>query len=260
MATLGTASLGSLLYNKADAVILGYLVPAAALGLYSAAYKIFEVGLSAVGLVHQALFPGLASAALEPRRLAGAARQYTAIQAVVTLPGAAATAILAESALRMLCGEAYVGAAPVLRVLALGLPAAALASLMAGGFLMLARQSALYAAVVWGSGILNVAINLWLIPVFGPIIAAGTTVLSQAGVGLAAAALRKKDVSMSFLRAAAVPAAWALGLAAMLGLSRSVLSAGRWSDAGLLAFAAVCCGGGLWGVLSFETKKAMGEA
>ena len=62
---LGAASLGSIVYNKADVLLLGYLVPASVLGLYSAAYKLFEFGLGAIGVVFQALFGSLARAASE---------------------------------------------------------------------------------------------------------------------------------------------------------------------------------------------------
>lgn len=244
--TLGAASLGSVLYNRADVVLLGYLVPASALGLYSAAYKLFEFGLGAITVIFQALFGSLARSASNVSALEAAARRAVRILGAVILPGGVATFLLAEPALRIACGASFVEAAPYLRILSFGLPAAALASIGAAGFLMLARRSTTYATVVWSAGFLNVVLNLLLIPRLGVAAAAATTVGSQAFVAIASIAFRPKGVRLSFLAPASLGFGAGVILLSVLLVFTRLLPLTRWADLTALSFAVGVCGLSLW--------------
>jgi O-antigen/teichoic acid export membrane protein len=182
-------ALGALgwLHSKADTIMLGVLGSYEAVAGYEVAYKFLEVSRIAIRPVSMIFFPlcaALVAAGDWPalRRLTG-----RILLGVVVL-GLAAVALvtsLAEPLITSLFGVAYRSSAEVLQVLFLGAPA--LYAGMAGVFVATAlrrERRALGLAAVCLSA--NVTANAFVIPVWGALGAAWTTVATETilGVGL----------------------------------------------------------------------------
>lgn len=238
---LGLASLGSLVYNRADAVLLGFMVSASALGAYAAAYKLYELGLSAVLLASQAYFPHLARAAREEEGLTETAANYVKVAGTVAMAGTAATLAVAPEAIGLIFGQGYRVGGNALRILALAFPLGALASLGAAAFLMAARRSGRYASVVLMSGAINLLLNVLLIPRYGIQAAASTTVLSQAFVALLAIAWRPLGVGLRFLKPLVPAAAGAALLFAILMPCRKIVPEGQAGSIAICVTATLGC-------------------
>ena len=168
------------LYSYADTVMLGVIRGDVETGLYNAAYRIYE-GLANVGQVLQTvLIPRLSRYYASSRAAHGRlARGGLLAGGLLALPTAAVGFVLAGPVVVLLFGAAYAPAGGVLQLLAAGLivvfPLCALHAVAlsagAGGWLL---RTAVIGCV------LNVGLNLLLIPRFGMYGAAAATVTGEA--------------------------------------------------------------------------------
>jgi O-antigen/teichoic acid export membrane protein len=174
---LWLATLMSLVYFKGDAILLRMFVGDAAVGSYSAAYKIFEATMIVPSIVLAAWFPALVrvDAEREPGRRA---RVELGLGAALLGLGllAGATVLLASGlVIRLAFGEAFANAVPTLRVLALGVP---LVFLNYGltHFLIARHLERANLVFTFAMMVLNLGANLLFIPRFAGRGAAFTTV------------------------------------------------------------------------------------
>lgn len=239
---LGTASLGAVLYNKADAVMLGYMVTPESLGLYAAAYKVYDLGQGVLALGNQALYPRLAGACADARQFVEELRRNLAVLGSMALPGLAVTAALARPAVLVIGGGDFVTADSILRVLAIAFPVSVVASLGASGILVLTRRTGNYAGLVLTAGFVNVGLNLLLIPHWGILAAAWTTVISQAVVAAGSLALRPEGLSLSFLQAFMRPGLISVLIFVALVIATHATPDTRSGRLTLLAVGAALCG------------------
>jgi O-antigen/teichoic acid export membrane protein len=167
------------LYTRLDVVLLGQMAPTAALGLYSVAYKPVNLAVSLGGTVAGTLFPLMAQEPLRgvPVALARAVRGLGVAAPALAL----ALSGLATPVLLLLFGAEYLPAAPILTMLAwstvfnwlygpLGI------SLQARGCERWWLGGLIVATAINGAG------NLWAIPRWGGLGAAGATVASEAAL------------------------------------------------------------------------------
>lgn len=179
------------LYSYIDTVLLGLLRSDAETGLYNAGYRVFD-GLNNIPVILATVVaPKLARSFVSDRGRHGwIARTSLTAGTLVALPILGVGWVLADDILRLLFGEAFVAAAPALRVLMVGLVFSfplEIARYVA--ISVNAERSLLKVAGIGCVG--NVALNLWLIPRFGMLGAASATVLSEAlSLGLILAAVR----------------------------------------------------------------------
>jgi O-antigen/teichoic acid export membrane protein len=172
------AGMFSLLYFKGDAVILRLAAGDAALGAYSAAYKIFEGAMLVPAIVLAAAFPPLARAHGDRARQRSWERLVVAVLLVLGLGVGAVCYFGRTLIIARVFRAGFADAVPSLRVLALGLP---LLFLNYGltHFLIardLGRKNLVFSAAML---VLNVALNLVLIPRAGGPGAAWATVLTE---------------------------------------------------------------------------------
>jgi O-antigen/teichoic acid export membrane protein len=174
---LWLATLMSLVYFKGDAILLRMFVGDAAVGSYSAAYKIFEATMIVPSIVLAAFFPALVrvDAEREPGRRARVELGLGAALLGLGLLAGATVLLASDLAIRLAFGEAFANAVPTLRVLALGVP---LVFLNYGltHFLIarhLERANLVFTFVMM---VLNLGANLLFIPRFAGRGAAFTTV------------------------------------------------------------------------------------
>ena len=178
-ATLGIASMMSLIYDQIDTVMLRYLRTEAEVGLYVASYRLMGISmsfLSVLGLVFFPLFSGTAN------KDARKDRRYTQWMAnssiALALPIAAGGFLLAEPICRLVMGSRYSGAEHLLRWLMLNLLTAS-AAVLFGARLVPNNRERKYLASVAAGAVANIGLNLIFIPRYGAIAAVFTTIAAQ---------------------------------------------------------------------------------
>jgi O-antigen/teichoic acid export membrane protein len=116
------ATIGVILANQADNIVVGRWLGAVALGLYSRAYQLMSVPTALLGdVLDKVLFPTMARVQGDPQRLASAYLQGTALLALVTLPAGVVVAVLAPELVAVAFGSRWTGLVPPFQVLALGM-------------------------------------------------------------------------------------------------------------------------------------------
>jgi O-antigen/teichoic acid export membrane protein len=196
---LWLATLMSVVYFKGDAILLRLFAGDAAVGSYSAAYKLFEATMIVPSVVLAAWFPALVRAD-EGRDAARRVRVELRLGAALLGLGLAAggTVVLGSGlAIRLVFGPAFANAVPVLRVLGLGVP---LVFLNYGltHFLIARHLERANLVFTLGMVVLNLGANLVVIPRLGGMGAALTTVgteLALTGCCVAILAWRSREVS-----------------------------------------------------------------
>jgi PST family polysaccharide transporter len=108
--------------NQADNLVVGRWLGAIPLGEYSRAYQLMSVPTGLLGdVLDKVLFPTMARVQDEPRRLAAAFLQGSALLALVTLPVGVVAAILAPELVAVAFGSRWTAVVVPFQVLALGM-------------------------------------------------------------------------------------------------------------------------------------------
>jgi O-antigen/teichoic acid export membrane protein len=175
------ASLVSLLYFKGDTLFLKSFSGDAALGIYSAAYQIFEGSAMLPAILLAAAFPPLARAHLDPQRQRQWERLVSSVLLVLGLTVGVVLYTAGGPIIQLVFKGGFAGATSSLRILALGVP---LFYFNYGltHFLIardLGNRNMVFAAMML---VLNVALNAVAIPRLGGPGAAWATVLTEAAL------------------------------------------------------------------------------
>jgi O-antigen/teichoic acid export membrane protein len=175
-APFGAAAAVQSVYTRLDIVMLGQMAPVAALGLYSAAYKPINMAVYFGATVAGTLFPLMAQATQVevPAAFVRAMRGL----GVVAPAFALAFSGLAGPMLNLLFGAEYLAAAPILIILAWS----AAANWLYGplGIALQARdhERSWLVGLIFAF-VLNATGNVWAIPRWGALGAAGSTLVSE---------------------------------------------------------------------------------
>jgi O-antigen/teichoic acid export membrane protein len=212
--TMGATNAMGLLNYNFDAVLLGFLKGPTTVGFYTAAYKPVTVALALPITYFQGMFPALSRMYVESREAfrSLAARSFR-LSAIFALPLGVGGTLLAEPVIGLLFGAEYAEAARPLRILIWSAVIVTLRGsyrhpLNAAG----KQQLDFRAAVV--SSVLNVGLNILLIPKFGMMGAACATVIGDsAWLGMAIFFYQREVGAMNPLPLVARPAI----AAAMMG-------------------------------------------
>lgn len=114
--------LANLIVVQADRVVLGRLLGAEALGLYTRAFQLFWVPARLFTMGgNLVLFPVMSSIQDDDKRMAAASRRGLALTALLILPASGVLFVLTPEAIRVLYGPGWEGAIPALRALCLGM-------------------------------------------------------------------------------------------------------------------------------------------
>jgi PST family polysaccharide transporter len=225
------------LYTRLDLVMLGQMASKTTLGLYSAAYKPINLAVYFGGTVAGPLFPLMAQ---EPRlgtplafRRGVRALGVTGLAMALTFSG------LAAPLLHLLFGAEYAAAAPILVILAWSAAANWLYAPLGTALQARGHERLWLASLILGT-VVNAMGNLWAIPRWGGVGAAGATLASE--VALLALGgwfvWRKLSILPSgrfILAGLAATGVGALVLGFLRGPAGSLLATG----AGLFAYGAV---------------------
>jgi|GEM_PF-2272682 len=152
-------------YGAADYFILALLTDKATVGHYAFAYRLAGVPAFAATIATAAVYPTLAAAALEDRAwFRTVLTNGVRIILIATLPMATGLVILAPYLTRMVGGgNTFAASEPLLMILALHVPLAAVHTLIGISLFALDRQRTT-AIVAWAAAALNPAANLVMIP------------------------------------------------------------------------------------------------
>jgi O-antigen/teichoic acid export membrane protein len=199
---LGLSAIMTKAYNQMDILLLHYLRGDTEAGLYAAAYQLMSSAvLLPATFLGSAVLPSITRAI--GRDLGEASRKaelYLKHFFVLAFPVAVGGLIVQRELIELILGANFVPAAPVFGVLTINLLVAGTAALFSGCILLGLQRNRAYLGVVVLGGVVNLGINLALIPHFGMIAAAYTTLAAQAAVALAAAWLARREVPVPWLR------------------------------------------------------------
>lgn len=186
---LAITSVFVIVYYKIDAVMISFMRGDRDVGLYTAASTLAFAPLFIALALHQATYPTLAKLQSgDPARLQRAYSVSIKYLAIVGLPIAGGLAVLAPRAIAVVYDERYLGASAALQVLTVALFLMFLNGFM-GNLLIVADDQRSLMRIVAVGALLNVAVNLVVIPRYGLVGAASATVLAEL-VALAASATR----------------------------------------------------------------------
>lgn len=181
-------AVATIVYLKVDQVMLGTMASSAAVGIYASAAKLSEFFLVVPSAIAVSVFPSIVGLLREEgssteidaklQRFYDAMVVQAVLVCVVTLVGATVV-------VDVLYGEAYAGAATVLRIHVVSL--VFLSCEKAGSKELIARGMQRYLMIAALAGaVLNVGLNLALIPAAGAVGAAVSTTVSYAVSGFLA--------------------------------------------------------------------------
>lgn len=182
--------IGHLLFNV-DLLVLAVLRPPAEAGYYSAAYRITAAMSMGITALQTAILPELARMWPDRVRLLPYARRIAVQASAAGLGAAVVLALLAPLFIRLLYGAQLAPAAPLLAWLGFTLPLQVLRGI--GRQVCFSASALQWDLRVISAGLLaNIAVDVTLVPFYGPLACAwGTLAAECAMLMILAAALRR---------------------------------------------------------------------
>jgi O-antigen/teichoic acid export membrane protein len=176
---IAAALVMNVVYFRVLIILMSLLATATATGLFATSFRIFEILFGVPALVLAVALPVLATAGAERERIRYQLQRMTEIAVIAAAYFVLAVLVLADPLIRLLGGDEYAGAAPVLRIQSIALIAVFLGQVWQLGLIAIRRQSAL--AVANGVALAVVlALGLVLIPPFEETGAAVAAVIAEA--------------------------------------------------------------------------------
>lgn len=178
--TLGASIIMIQVYYNIDTIMLGFMRSDAEVGWYNAAYRIVLVFTSLGGIVGDVIFPRLSrqialqSVAQKSRTLLLGAK----LLIFASLPIALAGTFYAGPIMTFLFGPAYSNGAPALQIL-IWQVFTVFSNISFAYHLLAAGQNRLYFISVTAGAVINLALNLVLIPAYGMMGATVTTIVAE---------------------------------------------------------------------------------
>jgi O-antigen/teichoic acid export membrane protein len=221
---MGFASTMSLIYDQIDTVMLRYMRSEKEVGLYVASYRMMAIAISFAPILGQVFFPLLSETTGQDheneQRYLGWLGQASVGLAV---PIATGGFILAEPLTRFVLGAQYIGTATLFRWLMLTIVAGPMAGYFGSQLIPIARERKYLYAVAAGA-LVNVVLNIFLIPRYGAIAAAFTTAISQTVVAFMNYYFARDLRRPSLLRALGLSVTASAAMATGLLMARSMFS------------------------------------
>lgn len=174
----------STIYNRIDIVLITNILGYTQTGLYTAAYKFFDLLAFFPAVVSHSLYPVFAT--LMAERKIGEVRQilekYLRFMAAIALPLATGGMLLSEPIILLLAGEEFRAAAPALAILVWA-PAILFLYVVVNS-LVISQLTKFATAITGVNVVINIVGNILLLPRLGIMAAAIMTLVSEALQGL----------------------------------------------------------------------------
>lgn len=212
---LGVAAMATALYYSVDSLLLGLTRTSTEVGVYAAAYRIVLAGLTLPVIVHGVALPVIAKTVdRDVETTHRIVRGLTGWLMILAFPAAATVALLASAIVEVLYGAPFAASALPLSILVWSLVTVS-ANVPFAVLLLASRRDRAYVGVTVLGAAVNLSLNLVVIPSFGYVGAAFTTLAAEVTV-LASFVWLTRPLSLMTLRAAVplgiVPAAVVSGL------------------------------------------------
>lgn len=184
VATIGSFTILTIIYTRADSVLVGWIKGEDSVGLYTAAYTIM-LGLQIVPwMIGTALVPVFARTHASERDVfASAWHQGIRAVLVIASPLSLLVSLLATPIMKQVFGSQFAPGGTALAIVIWAGPLAGFNTIIAGVLRGARREAWLTTTAALGV-VLNVGLNLWAIPVFGISGAAATTVGTEVLIAL----------------------------------------------------------------------------
>ena len=201
-------------YYRVDVVMLEKMKGDAAVGIYSAAYKLLDVLMVVGANITGVLYPRMAAqATAAPRALQQTIERSYRYMTAVGIPASVVITLLAPWIVRVLFGSDFSDSAPVLRILVLAIPPMFMYMPLAHALNATGREW-YWIMVLSANTLINIGLNLVLIPTYSFMGAAISTVFCEL-MGLILVALLARRMSDVRYLSALVPV---LASSVLLGL------------------------------------------
>lgn len=195
---LFSASLASMIYSSSDTIMLGIMVNDYSVGIYSTAskvYNIFKGLLFAIVVVSLPRFSYM-FANESKEKYENITSKVSGIMVLISIPLVAGIITLSENIVNLLAGDEYSDAITTLKIKSVAILFAIFAYFFMQLILLPAKKDTLIMKATIFGGIINIILNLVLIPNFHENGAAFTTVISEALVGVIVIYFGKKIVNI----------------------------------------------------------------
>ena len=213
------ASLLYLAYTQVDQVLVFVYAGERAAGLYGSADRVLGRALVIPASILATMFPMIAVAYKEDiARMRELVQTATEVLLVATVPAVCLVAVISRPLMRLLFGPAFAAAGPALTVLMIVFAISAF-SYVAGDLVIVLRLQRRYILFAAAGLVVNVALNILLIPTYGFMAAAWICLITEGlVVGLALhAAFKMTGQRLRFARIARIGLVSAAGGVAALG-------------------------------------------
>ena len=228
----------SLTYIRIDAVLLGFIKGADAVGLYQSATNLVLYLNILARVLNTALYPRMSKAWPSPARLGRWRDLSLRILAAISVPAMIGSLLLAHQIFRFIYTAKFDRAVTTYQVLALVIAIRMLGHTLGTSITAANRQTA-RTIVVAAAAVTNIALNLYFIPRWSFLGAAVTTAITETGVFVAYVVLAHRFINRSRLvEAVALPALACVPMVAVLLALRNDVNL-------LLTIAAGACAYGL---------------
>lgn len=199
---LFSMQLAMVVYVNSDMTILGIIKGDSEVGLYSVSVKVYNIIQTLVTAVQIVLIPKLAIAyaKMDYKSVNKLLRYGFNFMLTLGLPCLVGINIVAEGAVVILAGEAYLGCVMSLRILTVALLASFMAGYVGNLIMLPAGRDRLSLISSCISALLNIILNIILIPYYGLNAAAFTTFVSMLAGFFIKLPFIDKSISFSFIR------------------------------------------------------------
>ena len=162
-----------------DVVLLGFMVSSQEVGWYSAAYRIVFFVMALLYAAHAAFLPEMAQSANNPRALSTILSRAIGMALAVTIPFVVGGVLIARPMMNLVFGPQYQAGAGALQLLLFSLVLLAVHAATRSVFLTMHRLG-LETVIIAVGVVINIALNLYLIPRYGIEGAAAATIAAEA--------------------------------------------------------------------------------
>jgi O-antigen/teichoic acid export membrane protein len=176
---LSLVSIFSLIAYRVDTILLSLLKGSTVVGWYSASYRLMEVFLFLPGVFATAVFPVFSSLHLSSHETLKLSYQKSfKYLAILSIPVAVGTTVLAPEIVLLIYKSAFTPSIIILQILIWAIPITFLNYIFGTILPAMNRQNVLL-KVTFLSMILNIALNLVVIPIYSYVGAAVVTVVTE---------------------------------------------------------------------------------
>jgi len=199
---LAVAGIFNIFYFKADTLILSWFQPIAAVGLYSAPYRLLEVIISLPPLILGLILPSLAKDWLDKNQTAISESLQKTLHLfhLLVIPMVVGTLLLAKPIMILIAGAEFASSGQILQLLIIATAFIFYAQLFSYCIVATGSQKQILKTIILAS-IIAVAGYFIFIPKFSYLAAATITIIVEGFVMLSFLKLVKKHIIFSFFNA-----------------------------------------------------------